>query len=152
MEKQKTAILIDNRCGPSAVPPARIRRAAAAALNALGSPDGELSIVLLDDAAIAAINREYLNRSGPTNVIAFPMREGPFSEITPALLGDVVISMETAAREAEAAGIPMETRFLELLVHGILHLFGFDHETDPTNARRMEQKSAEILEHIHHNI
>lgn len=76
------------------------------------------------------------------------MREGPFSEITPALLGDVVISMETAAREAESAGIPMETRFLELLVHGILHLFGFDHETDPPNARRMEQKSAEILEHI----
>jgi len=114
----------------------------------LGSPDGELSVVILDDVGIAALNQAYLNRPGSTNVIAFPMREGPFADIAPELLGDVVISMDTAEREAEQAGISLETRFMELLVHGILHLLGFDHETDPEKARRMEQKSMEILVRI----
>jgi len=114
----------------------------------LGSPDGELSVVILDDVGIAALNQAYLKRPGPTNVIAFPMREGPFSDIAPDLLGDVVISMDTAEREAKQAGIPFETRFMELLVHGILHLFGFEHETNPEEAGRMEQKSMEILVRI----
>ncbi|PIP34983.1 MAG: rRNA maturation RNase YbeY [Desulfobacterales bacterium CG23_combo_of_CG06-09_8_20_14_all_52_9] len=142
------AVLIDNRCTRSAIPRARIKTAAQAALDALGSPDGELSVVILDDVGIAALNQAYLNRPGSTNVIAFPMREGPFADIAPELLGDVVISMDTAEREAEQAGISLETRFMELLVHGILHLLGFDHETDPEKARRMEQKSMEILVRI----
>ncbi len=128
--------------------PAKIRRAAKAALDALGSPDGELSVLILDDTGIAALNKTYLRRVGPTNVIAFPMREGHFPDVAPHLLGDVVISVETAEREAEQAGISAETRFAQLLVHGILHLFGFDHEGDPREARRMERQSVEILEKI----
>ncbi len=99
----------------------------------------------MEDAEIAEYNRTYLNREGPTNVIAFPMREGDFTELTPYLLGDVVISAETARRESEAAGLTTEERFDQLLVHGILHLFGYDHEQDPAEAGRMESKSGELL-------
>ncbi len=111
----------------------------------MGCPDGELSILLLDDSQIAVLNKQYLKREGPTNVIAFPMREGLFAEITPDLLGDVAISLETAAKEGAMAGISMEDRLTELLVHGILHLCGYDHETSEEEALRMEKKSQEIL-------
>ena len=117
-------------------------------LDALGSPDGELSILLLDDPQIAVLNKNYLQREGPTNVIAFPMREGAFTEINPDLLGDVVISLETAEKEGLEAGVSMMDRLDELMIHGILHLFGYDHETSDTEAARMEAKSRELLEQI----
>ncbi len=108
-------------------------------------PDGELSILLLDNTQITGLNREYLKREGPTNVIAFPMREGGYPEIAPQLLGDVVISVEKAADEARDCNISLEERFLQLLVHGILHLFGYDHEKSDREALKMEQKSEELL-------
>jgi probable rRNA maturation factor len=107
----------------------------------LDCPDGELSILLVDDQQIAKLNTEYLNRKGPTNVIAFPMREGQFADITPNLLGDVVISVETACREGNASGISMQKSFSQLLVHGILHLLGYDHEKTAKEAKRMEKRS-----------
>jgi len=114
----------------------------------LDFPDGEISILLVDDPQIETLNQKYLNRQGPTNVIAFAMREGEFSHLTPHLLGDVVISMDTTAKEAQDAGLSMEHRFKELLIHGILHLFGYDHEDSEKEARRMEKKSQELLELI----
>ena len=117
-------------------------------LSALDFPNGEISILLVDDPQIETLNQKYLNRQGPTNVIAFAMREGEFSHLTPHLLGDVVISMDTTAQEAQDAGLSMERRFNELLVHGILHLFGYDHEDSEKQARRMEEKSRELLEMI----
>lgn len=76
------------------------------------------------------------------------MREGEFSGITPNLLGDVVISIDTAEAEGNIAGISLATRFTELLIHGILHLFGYDHENDETEALRMEKKSQALLRAI----
>lgn len=111
-------------------------------------PEGELSILLVDDREMAALNREYLQREGTTNVIAFPMQEGEFSDITPYLLGDVVICVDTAQREAKEGGIAFGERFDQLLVHGILHLFGYDHVSEGEQARRMEEKSEELLEHV----
>ena len=73
------------------------------------------------------------------------MREGPFGDLNPHLLGDVVISTDTAASEAQGTDITAETRITELLIHGILHLFGYDHENDDAEARRMEQKSDELM-------
>ena len=108
-------------------------------------PEGELSILIVDDEEIAEYNRQYLNRNGPTNVIAFPMQEGEFSGITPELLGDIVISVETTEKEAENAGMTFDRRFLELLIHGILHLFGYDHEKDEAEAGRMEKRAKEML-------
>ena len=112
-------------------------------------PDGEISILIVDDPQIEELNHRYLNRPGPTNVIAFAMREGEFSHVTPHLLGDVVISADTAAAEAQHCGMSTERRFYELLVHGILHFFGYDHEDSEREARRMEEKSRELLALIH---
>lgn len=111
-------------------------------------PDGELSLLVVDDPQIAKLNKKYLNRNGPTNVIAFPMRQGEFANLTPQLLGDVVISVETAAREAKKSGISMQERFTQLLVHGVLHLFGYDHEENKQQARKMEEKSNELIKLI----
>ena len=123
----------------------KIRKNAQAVLDALDSPDAELSIVIVDDKEIAALNQTYLNRSGPTNVIAFAMRDGEYADISPQLLGDVVISVETAHRESEAAGIDPEKRFDQLLIHGILHLFGHDHGADQKESDRMEEKSKQLM-------
>ncbi len=82
----------------------------------------------------------YLHRDRPTNVIAFAMREGPFGDINPKMLGDVIISLETAANEARQAGLSLTTRFHQLLVHGILHVFGYDHENCEKEAAIMEAK------------
>lgn len=73
------------------------------------------------------------------------MREGEFADLSPHLLGDVVISMDTAAKEAQIAATSMERRFNELLVHGVLHLMGFDHETSEEDVQAMEDKSQELL-------
>jgi len=138
-------ILIDDRQKRHKISKTELQKKAQAILNALGSHEGELSILVVDDSEIKTLNKDYLNRSGPTNVIAFPMKEGDFSDINPQLLGDVVISMETAGREALQSGISTEERFAQLLVHGILHLFGFDHEKSEQDARKMEKKSDELL-------
>ncbi|MFZ0613752.1 MAG: rRNA maturation RNase YbeY [Desulfobacterales bacterium] len=139
-------ILIDNRQSRHRISHAKIRKKARAILDALGSPEAELSILFVDDADIAEMNRQYLNRPGPTNVISFPMREGEFADVSPELLGDVVISIDTAARESAAAQMTLETRVDELLVHGILHLFGYDHEKNSAAARVMAKKSAAMME------
>lgn len=114
----------------------------------MGCPEDELSILLVNDPQISELNQEYLKKSGPANVISFPMREGDFSDITPQLLGDVVISLDTAQREAATAQIPFESRVLQLLVHGILHLVGYTHENSASEALKMEQKAEELLEII----
>jgi probable rRNA maturation factor len=111
----------------------------------LGFPEAELSLLIVDDAAIAQLNQTYLSRTGPTNVIAFAMQEGEHRDVSPELLGDVVISIETAAAESGRAGISLQARFNQLLVHGILHLFGYDHENDPREAAKMDAKSDELL-------
>ena len=111
-------------------------------------PDGEISILLVDDPQIEKLNLKYLSRKGPTNVIAFAMREGEFSHLTPHLLGDVVISTDTVAKEAQSSGVSLERRFDELLVHGILHLLGYDHQTSIQDAQAMEKISRQLLDMI----
>jgi probable rRNA maturation factor len=103
-------------------------------------------VVIADDAGIREINRDYLQRDRPTNVISFPMQEGEGGGINPLLLGDVVISAETAARDAAEAGIPFEHELWFLLLHGILHLLGFDHERGSAEeGLRMEAREQELF-------
>ena len=99
-------------------------------------------MVLLDDAGIAALNRTYRGARGPTDVLAFPMTEGPFKRLSPECLGDVVISAETAARQARHGDLKAELALL--LVHGILHLVGYDHGT-ARGRQRMWKKQAALL-------
>ena len=123
-----------------------LRKAAQKILNALGCPDSELSVVIVDDGEIRVLNRDYLQRDRPTNVISFPMQEGEDVGIQPAVLGDVVISADTAERDAREAGVSFESELYFLLLHGILHLCGFDHERGTeAEALRMEAKEREIF-------
>lgn len=145
-------VQIDNRQSNHRISKKKIQQTVKVILNALDCPEAELSILIVNDQQIAQLNRNYLNRQGPTNVIAFPMREGRFSEISPDLLGDVVISVETAYREGQKAGLKMEKRFNQLLVHGILHLLGYDHQNAKPEARRMEKKTHELLKLIEREV
>ena len=138
-------IQIDNQQKKHRIRIRTIRKKAQAVLSALDCPDGELSIVIVDDRRIAELNQAYLQHSGPTNVISFSMQEGDFGDINPQLIGDIVISADTCAREAQEAGISTENRFDQLLIHGILHLFGYDHVYSEAEARVMDAKSDQLL-------
>ena len=100
---------------------------------------------LVDDEEIADLNEAYLGRSGPTNVLSFSMREGEGGGVVPDLLGDVVLSVETARREADSAGLKWTEVLDYYLIHGILHLVGYDHESGGDEAARMEAKTEELL-------
>jgi probable rRNA maturation factor len=114
-------------------------------LGDLGHSKSELSILLVDDDEIQRLNREYLTRDRPTNVLAFAMRDGEDQHLHPAVLGDVVISTETAQREALQRDVTLEEEIALLLVHGILHLLGYDHEDDTSAAAAMQAKEEEVL-------
>ena len=148
MEQLK--ILIDNQ-QKKKIPTHVIREKTKQILNALGCDDHEISIVLTDDEQIQGLNKQYRGIDKPTNVLAFPMQEGEFTEISPGLLGDLVISCETAQKEARAANIELTERLSQLLIHGALHLVGFDHETSDLDAQKMEEKSIELLRRIENN-
>lgn len=141
-------ILISNRQKRKKIPRKILEQTAQVILNDLGYPDHELSLLIVDDPQIEILNREYLNHEGPTNVISFAMQEGAHSGISPLLLGDVVISADTAEKEAVSAGISFRQRLIELLIHGMLHLIGFDHETDEESARKMAEVSGKLLEKV----
>lgn len=108
-----------------------------------------MSLTLINDPAMARLNRATWQRSGPTNVIAFPMHDGFSAQIQPQLLGDVVISLETAQRQARQYGWAFEELLDFYLIHGILHLLGYDHETGEAEAARMTAKTKELLNLIH---
>jgi probable rRNA maturation factor len=92
------------------------------------------------------INREYLGKDRPTNVISFSLQEGECSGVAAHVLGDVIISADTSAREAEQGGLPPFERLTFLLLHGILHLCGYDHErSGDAEAARMERKEEELF-------
>ncbi len=101
-------------------------------------------MLIVDDVAIRTINRDFLQRDRATNVLSFSMQEGEQAGLHPNLLGDVVISAETAARDAAEAGLTFESELYFLLLHGILHLLGYDHERG--SAEQAEQMEARELE------
>ena len=114
-------------------------------LNVLGFPEAELSISIIDDPEMHNLNRDYRGRDKPTNVLSFAMNEGDFNTINPEILGDVVISADTAQSESIEYGIKFEERLFQLLIHGILHLVGYDHERGENDSAIMEKKSDEIM-------
>ena len=117
--------------------------AAAAAADAEIAEGAELSLLLTGDAAIRVLNRDHRGFDKPTNVLSFPGADADEDDPGP-LLGDVVVAFETTAREATEAGRSLDDHVAHLLVHGLLHLFGFDHETDD-EAEEMEALETEIL-------
>lgn len=130
--------------------PVPIERAAAKILSALGYTDSELSILVVDDEEMRRINREYRDVDASTDVLSFPMHEGEFGDVAPELLGDVVISAPMAASMAEEHGCPLSSVLDLLLVHGILHLGGYDHEGSRREAARMLAETVELLGELGH--
>ena len=117
-----------------------IRRVVQTILKELNHPDKEIGILFVDDRQIRELNERYLKVNRPTNVISFPMAQGEFSEINPQLLGDVVISVETATKEAQESGLSLEEEIAFLLIHGILHLMGHDHTRGGQQRMAMAQE------------
>lgn len=119
-----------------AVRAAAVRRWAQRMLAAMRLPDAELGVLLCDDATIHTLNRQWRRQDRPTDVLAFAMKEGPYAEHAREVLGDVVISLDTAARQAKERGRPLRDETITLLAHGLLHLCGWDHGT-AAEERRM---------------
>lgn len=117
---------------------ARAVEAATLQVNAIGS----VSLSFTDDAAIAKLNAEFRGKTGPTNVLSFPAAPmpGPHGRH----LGDIAIAYETVAREAAAAGLSLADHAAHMIVHGVLHLAGYDHQTD-NEAEEMEALERAIL-------
>ncbi|MEL6343941.1 MAG: rRNA maturation RNase YbeY [Myxococcota bacterium] len=106
--------------------------------------DVELSIVLCDDAFITSLNASYRGKPHPTDVLSFAQREGDGAFADDPILGDVIISVETAARQADANQISLQEELQVLLVHGLLHLLGHDHLSD-AERDEMEQEERALL-------
>jgi probable rRNA maturation factor len=124
--------------------PVGVEAIATRALHALALQDAELSIVLCDDAFIHPLNRDYRGKDRPTDVLSFPQREGEESDPDDPVLGDIVLSVERAQAQADERGHSLETEIRILLVHGILHLLGYDHEED-AEAEEMEAEERRVL-------
>ncbi len=117
-------------------------------LAELGLLDAELSLLFVNDLQIQALNQRYLRRDRPTNVLAFPMRKGEFSILHPNLLGDIVISVETAKRQSNRFGLNEMGMIILLMVHGVLHLIGHEHEGTKRGAREMAARQKELFRRV----
>jgi rRNA maturation RNase YbeY len=110
----------------------------------LGLEGKDLSILFTDNPGITRLNKECFGRDWPTNVISFSYADG-FAHET---LGDVIISVEQARLEAERAGVPFYERLLALMIHGLVHVLGYDHEQGGNEARRMKYREKKLMRQI----
>ena len=123
------------------VPAARLGRAAQRALDALGRPAAEVDIAIVDDTEIRALNAAHRGINRRTDVLAFPLE---LSGAASGLLGQVVISADTAARQARRLDVPLALELELLTTHGVLHLAGYD-DRDPVEAELMHRRERELL-------
>ena len=130
----------------------RWRRQATWLARTLAVAERDVSIVFTDDEEIANINRNYRHHEGPTNVLSFVAFDGEaFPGQPPGELGEIIISVDTAAREARELGQPVDVRIFWLLAHGFLHLLGWDHENSEAEAEAMREKELELIEQFAEN-
>jgi probable rRNA maturation factor len=129
----------------------RVRRNLKRLQKNLNCENAEISLLLVDDEQIREINRTYMKRDQPTNVISFAMTEGEFGYINPQTIGDIIISVETAFRDAAAANIDYMDELEFLLIHGLLHLLGYNHEETSTDeAEKMKARERELFLLLRH--
>lgn len=103
-------------------------------------------MLLVGDRAMRTLNRTYRGKDRTTDVLSFPLQEGANTGLQPQMLGDIVISLPAAGRQARAAGGTVREEVDRLLVHGFLHLLGYDHERGGAEARRMEARERRLRE------
>jgi probable rRNA maturation factor len=114
-------------------------------LARLGSNDSELSLLLVDNIGIQELNKKYLGKNSPTDVLSFSMSEGAFGNVNSNILGDVVLSLEKAKELADQEETPLKTIIANLLIHGILHLHGYDHERCVEDERKMNEEAKKLF-------
>jgi len=136
-------VRLQGRRGLPRVDRRRLRTRAAQLLRELGEARSELSIALVDDDAIRELNERYRGIAKPTDVLSFSLVEGEHADARGALLGDVVVSLDTASAQARRARRSLDDEVLKLLIHGTLHLLGHDHERDD-EARRMRAEERRL--------
>lgn len=137
-------ILVEEKQWTDALP--ALEDCALAALGAAAAANevqGTVSVLFADDGRMKALNSQYRGRDKPTNVLSFPTGDMP-SPLADVVLGDLVLGFETVAREAAAADLSLKNHLSHLLVHGYLHLLGYDHETED-EAVEMEALEVAIL-------
>jgi probable rRNA maturation factor len=139
-----SVVAVKVRGGVKGISPATIRARAHKLLSALELNGVELSVVLCDDAFIHALNRDYRRKNKPTDVLSFPMMDEAGVDDGPGLMGDVIISVDTAKRQAAAAGHSLRRECAFLLIHGVLHLLGYTHENDRDEAK-MNRETTRLL-------
>ncbi len=142
-EEKERAIEVINRQRGRALDQPAVARLSRQVLKRIGNEDAELTIIFVRDRLMRALNRDYRGLDQPTDVLSFAYHEG--GEVVPAEfdsrhLGDVVISVETAARYAAELGLTFDREIEYLIIHGILHIAGYDHETDHGEMNRLERK------------
>lgn len=142
-------VRLTNRVRNGGVDTRGLRATAQTLLDSVGHGSSTLSLSLVRDPAMRELNRQYRGKDRPTDVLSFPLHEP--AELArgaqPELLGDVVISIETAQRQAAEYEAPLERELERLLIHGILHLLGHDHEA-AAERRRMEKEERRLAERI----
>ena len=126
------------------IDPGKIKMKLKRILKDLECDDAELSILITDDKHIAELNSRFLKRKGPTNVLAFPIRKDDPNEPETSMLGDIVISLDAAMRDAIKTGENLTKMTDRLLIHGLLHLLGYNHENSE-EAWRMEEETQRLL-------
>jgi probable rRNA maturation factor len=142
-------IQIENRQTKIKIQRSKIRGTILQILKILDCPDKEISISFVDDENIKLINKQYLGRDRATNVLSFSLREGEYGDINPQILGDIIISAETAQRDALYGKLTIHQEIDFLIIHGILHLLGYNHEnTTKKETNKMRQKEKDLFNAI----
>jgi probable rRNA maturation factor len=143
IENRQTGIKIDRR---------KIRGTVSKIFKILNCEEKEISISFTDDENIKKLNQQYLGRDKATNVLSFSLQEGEYGNINPQILGDVVISVETAQKDAAQGKLTFEQEIDFLVIHGILHLLGYNHEnTTAEETQKMMRKEKELFNKINCN-
>lgn len=124
----------------------KIRSIVVRLLKNLDCTDKEVSLIFVNDETIRQLNNQYRKKNKPTDVLSFSLQEGEFSNINPDVLGDIVISVETATINARKNDLSLEQEINFLIIHGLLHLLGYDHEnTTKEEKKQMRQREKELL-------
>lgn len=140
-------VLIANRQRRVAINLRKLRKDASRLLECLDLRNTELSILIGNDATLKALNTRYRNKTTTTDVLSFPLRSqrGKIPPDQEILLGDIVINAHMALRRAEETGMSLHQTLRRLLVHGLLHLAGYDHEKGPSESRKMSHKERRLI-------
>jgi probable rRNA maturation factor len=140
IENSQSKIKIDKRM---------IRSTVLKILKNLDCADKEISLSFVDDEKIKQLNKQYLGKDKATNVLSFSLLEGEYGNINPQILGDIIVSVETAQRDSLYGKLTIDQEIDFLIIHGILHLLGYNHEnTTEKETKIMRQKEKELFHAI----